>query len=32
MVMYDYDNLKKGVMVDVFREALERRENSVGTV
>jgi hypothetical protein len=25
MVLYDYDNLKKGVMTDEFREALKAR-------
>ena len=32
MVMYDYDHLQKGVMVDAFREALERREKGLNGV
>jgi len=30
MVMYDYDNLKKGVMIDVFRDVLLKREKEIG--
>lgn len=28
MVMYDYDNLRKGVMTDEFKRALEERTPS----
>ena len=29
MVMYDYDGLRKGVMTDEFREALEERTPTI---